>query len=263
MNHAQNTVWDPEHFLCGGVRLRRLWLCFGTSGYAATEAEIVELLRVARTNVLPVNTHRLSTASGWDGLELGYGGVRLSGFTARHDLQGMLTMLNINHATSAAEAVDRARRAVELTGERIIKLEVLADDLRTSNQRAIVGAARALRAWRADLLVLPLLGADLAVAEELAAIGCPLLRVMGSPIGSGRGMDDERALERICALGLPVILDGGVGSLAQVKRALAFGVAGVLVNSMLYRGPEPSVEVMRGFADGFEQEVRALAPRAA
>jgi thiazole synthase len=236
---------DDSSFECAGLRLSRLWICFGSNRDNLTAATIRALLEVAQTNVLPVNTHRLTPMGGWEGLELGYGGVWVRDFAAHYDASGMTLMLNTNHARSAAEALSRSRCAYDLSGVRTIKLEVLNDDFATSNQGHVVEAARALLAWNRNLLVLPLLGAELDVAKRLLDAGCPLLRVMGSPIGSRRGIDDPAALEGICRLGVPVILDGGVGGFDHVRRALDLGVSGVLVNSMLYGTQSSPVDVLR------------------
>lgn len=252
-----------EYFSCGGMRFTRLWHCFGGSGVQLDLAVIRALLTASRSNVLPINTHRLDPKSGCEGLELGYGGVTLSAFDVGPRVTGMIRMLNINHRTSAEDAVETTKLAVRLTGYKVIKLEVLNSDLRTSNQRALVQAVRQIRAWNSDLLVFPLLANDLRAAEEFVDLGCPLLRVMGSPIGSRQGVLDERTLERICDLGLPVILDGGVGCIEHVRRTWPLGLTGILINSMLFGSSRSPVEVMLAFATEFEQLIRLRRPSAA
>lgn len=244
-------------FTCGDRQLARLWLCFGTPQYQIDEATIAGLLERAQTNVLPINTHRLTAGAGREALELGYGGVTWDAYAAGHDLQSYTPVLNINHACSAEEAIERTHRAVALTDERFIKLEVLDPGLTTSDQAAIVAAARALIAWNRDLVVLPLLGCELETARRLVDAGCPMLRVMGSPISSGRGIADVVTLREICGLGVPVLVDGGIGEPDHVRQALAAGAAGVLVNSTLYRtGQDPLAAIAR-FADVARREFAA------
>jgi thiazole synthase ThiGH ThiG subunit len=256
-------VWFMDrnrYFNCRGLQFTRLWHCFGNAQDTADASVMEELLTVSGSNVLPINTHRLSRQTGWAGLELGYAGVSLRAFASHQNLTSMVMMLNINLRTSTLAAADTAKFAVELTGYKVIKLEVLDQDLKRSNQKALVAAARELLRWDDSLLVLPLLGNDLATAQELSALGCPLLRVMGSPIGSGKGILDEATLEHICSLGLPVILDGGVGDSDHVRRAFACGVTGVLINSMLFGAGRHPVEVMRRFVADFTQIVQEVQP---
>ena len=101
---------------------------------------IQRMLRASGTNVLPINTHRLSAASRRDGLEIGFGGVTVDQLRAARPLDGMVVMLNINHQTTAAAAVAQTRLAYDLTGEPVVKLEVLNPDLRTSNDEQLIDA---------------------------------------------------------------------------------------------------------------------------
>ncbi len=236
---------------CDGKRFTRLWHCFGNSHHMAEFQVIRGLLEASQTNVLPINTHRLSPETGMNGLELGYAGVKIREFESQHDVSSMIKMLNINLETSAKGAIEKTKLAVKLTGEKVIKLEVLNADRKTSNQAELITAVRELTAWDPSLMILPLLANDLQTAKELVATGCSMLRVMGSAIGSCSGIADQEELARICNLGLPVILDGGIGSIDHVNQALDAGVSGILVNSMLFDVAQSPVEVMRSFAAEF------------
>jgi thiazole synthase len=87
------------------------------------------------------------------------------------------------------------------------------------------------------------------VAKELVDAGCPLLRVMGGPIGSGAGIADEAAFAECCNLGVPVVLDGGIGAVEDYLTARRLGAAGCLVNSMLFEQGLPPSKVLGDFVE--------------
>jgi thiazole synthase len=157
-------------------------------------------------------------------------------------------MLNINLRTTADEAVKTAKIAVDMTGERVLKLEVLQPRLRQSRDHDVVEAARRLIAWEPSLVVLPLTSCCVDTAKAAVDAGCPLLRVMGSPISSGNGIAAESVFAEICSLPTPVVLDGGVGQTTDIDRAVALGADGVLINSVLFETGRPPVAVMAEFA---------------
>jgi thiazole synthase len=85
---------------------------------------------------------------------------------------------------------------------------------------------------------MPLVSDSLAAALDVADIpGVPLIRVMGSPIGSGAGILNPDRVERICwDVEQPIVLDGGIGTVRHAHQALELGCAGFLVNSTLFTG---------------------------
>jgi thiazole synthase len=240
-------------FRVAGLEMTRIWHCFGNHGHRVDRWTIQRMLRASGTNVLPINTHRLSPASRRGGLEIGFGGVTLDELRERRSLDGMVLMLNINHQTTAAAAVAKTRLAYGMTGETVVKLEVLSPDLRTSNDDQLIEAVRELRRTLPQLILMPLVSNNWVSAQRLVELGCPLLRVMGSEIGSGRGIVDRDTFGRICTLAAPVVLDGGVAGVADFAIAHAAGAQGCLINSALFTGSAPPDVALRAF-------VRACAP---
>lgn len=238
---------NNPHFTCSEIVLSRVWHCFGNYTHNVDLPTVDAMLGASATNVLPINTHYLDARSGRDGLVIGFGEVRYDDISRRQDIERMVKMVNINHQTTAAAAVAKTKLAVGLTHERVIKLEVLNPDLKTSNNRELIRAVRALRDWDGSLVIMPLLECDYEDARTLEALGCPLLRVMGSPIGSGGGLADPEEFARICSLGVPVVLDGGVGGAEHFRLALELGAAGCLLNSMLFEDGRPPAVVLTEF----------------
>jgi len=237
------------YFDCDGLHMSAIWHCFGNYMHRVDLGEVLAMLEASGTNVVPVNTHELDSRKRPEDLRIGFGSVTYAALAAAHDLSRYIMMANINHQTSADAAVEKTLFAVEMTGIPTIKLEVLSDSLSTSNDSALIEAVRTLRERRPDLRIMPLLSNDPAVAKELVDAGCPLLRVMGGPIGSGSGIADEDAFERCCDLGVPVVLDGGIGSVEDYLTARRLGAVGCLVNSMLFERGVPPSRVLRDFVE--------------
>lgn len=255
-----STAEDAHSFRVAGLQMKRIWHCFGNYMHHVDLWTVQRMLRASGTNVLPINTHRLTSTNLEDGLEIGFGGVTLARLREARSLDGLVLMLNINHQTSARAAVAKTELAHRLTNQRVLKLEVLNEDLRTSNDAQLIEAVRELRRCMPELIVMPLLSNDLAVAQQLVELGCPLLRVMGSGIGSGRGITDPEVFARICRLPVPVVLDGGVATAADFAGAWAAGAQGCLINSALFATSTAPDEVLETFARDCERIIDSAAP---
>ncbi|WP_144943419.1 thiazole biosynthesis family protein [Kocuria salsicia] len=235
-----------------GHRLGAFWHCFGTERHRASLETIIDLLQVSKTAVLPINTHRLDSRMDRDALEQGFSGVSYDQLASAYNVAPLTKMLNINLRTSADAAVEVAKLAFEMTQEPVLKLEVLTPDLRESSDDGVLEAAERLLEWNPELVVFPLLTSNPDSSRRAAAIGCPLVRVMGSAISSRKGIEDEDAFSEIVQIGLPVVLDGGIGSPEHIVRAAELGAQGVLVNSVLFdaaAGPVPTMATMRSAAE--------------
>jgi thiazole synthase len=145
--------------------------------------------------------------------------------------------------TSFARSADSALRTVEILrrtcGIDVIKLDVRTLDNRPDNGQTITVAER----LREDgLTVLPFILPDLAVARHMEDIGCAAIRVMASPVASGRGIADPRPLREIIeAAGIPVIIEGGLGTAHHASQAMELGAAAVLVNTALAKASSPGL----------------------
>jgi thiazole synthase len=63
---------------------------------------------------------------------------------------------------------------------------------------------------------------------------------LGSPIGSGLGIANPHAIERICATSsVPVILDAGIGTASDAALAMELGCDAVLLNTAVAKAREP------------------------
>ena len=145
--------------------------------------------------------------------------------------------------TSFARTADSALRTVEILrrtcGIDVIKLDVRTPDNRPDNAQTTAVAER----LRADgLTVLPFILPDLATAKHLEDIGCAAIRVMASPVASGRGIPDPAPLRQIIEqASIPVVIEGGLGTAHHASRAMELGAAAVLVNTALAKASDPGL----------------------
>lgn len=242
-----------EKFNCMEYELTHIWHCFGSKQHHRVDLDTIDaLLDTSQTNVLPVNTHKLSKSNLANGLVLGYSAITYSDYSKHRNVEKMVKMLNINLQTSATDALEKTQLAYSLVEEPIVKLEVLNRDLATSNDNELFSAVEIIKEWNSDLVILPLVTPNLGTCEKLVSLGCPLLRVMGSPIGSHKGIKDANLFKELCGLGVPVILDGGIGSPDNMVEAFSLGASGILLNSVLFDSPRRPQDVMSTFVSEYQ-----------
>lgn len=143
--------------------------------------------------------------------------------------------------TSFARSKDAALRTAEILRSsldiHILKLDVRGMD-NVPDNRQTVAAAQELLADGMELM--PFILPDPQVARELEDAGCAALRVMAAPVASGRGILDPAAIRQIIEQsGIPVIVEGGLGSAKHVALAMEMGAAATLVNTALVRAQDP------------------------
>ncbi len=153
---------------------------------------------------------------------------------------------------SASEAVKLAELAREAFETNAVKLEVIGDDrtLLPDTTETLVAADQLVRkgfevwAYTSD---------DLIVAQRLEQCGCVAVMPLGSPIGSGLGIRNPHAIALIAErVGVPVLLDAGVGTASDAALAMELGCDGVLAASAINRALEPVM-----MAEALRDAVRA------
>jgi len=242
--------------------MTRLFHCFGAKPDHRVDTETAaNMLRVSGCNYLAVNTHTVADVRSGDDLPVGYASATLGSVRDLVGTElGLQPVLNINHPVTAQEAVKRARCAVELTGIRVIKLEVLDPNLVTSVNDEVVAAARELCAD--ELEVWPLITPDKRAFEQCLTSGVTMVRVLGSHIGARKGIAPDRLpviRELLADSPVPVMLDGGIGTTEHMLTAFRLGFQSVLINSCLFAEGADPVESLRVFARVLEQHERSAA----
>ena len=87
--------------------------------------------------------------------------------------------------------------------------------------------------------VLPYINADPMLALHLEDLGCATVMPLGSPIGSGQGINNLTNIKIIIEnANVPVIVDAGIGTPSEATLAMEIGADGVLLNTAV--APESS-----------------------
>jgi thiazole synthase len=141
---------------------------------------------------------------------------------------------------TARDAVTTARLAREALGTDMVKLEVIGDDRTLLPDPAeLLDAAETLVAD--GFTVLPYTSDDPVLARRLEDAGCAAVMPLGSPIGSGMGINNLYNLRLIVeAARVPVILDAGIGTASDAALAMEMGCDGVLLASAVSRAEDPA-----------------------
>jgi thiazole synthase len=89
--------------------------------------------------------------------------------------------------------------------------------------------------------VLPYINADPMLALHLEDLGCATVMPLGSPIGSGQGLNNLSNIQIIIENAtIPVIVDAGIGSPSEATKAMEIGADGVLLNTAVAQSRNPA-----------------------
>ena len=88
--------------------------------------------------------------------------------------------------------------------------------------------------------VLPYINADPMLALHLEDLGCATVMPLGSPIGSGQGLNNLANIQIIIENAkVPVIVDAGIGAPSEATLAMEMGADGVLLNTAVAQAKNP------------------------
>jgi thiazole synthase len=168
------------------------------------------------------------------------------------DRAGVLLLPNTAGCFTARDAVLTAKLAREAFETDWVKLEVIGDD-RTllPDPVELLDAAEQLVAD--GFVVLPYTNDDPILARRLEDVGCAAVMPLGSPIGSGMGINNAYNIRLIVDRArVPVILDAGIGTASDAALAMELGCDAVLLASAISRAqdPERMARAMRMAVEG-------------
>ena len=162
------------------------------------------------------------------------------------DWQRIWMLPNTAGCTNAEEAVRVARLGRELAklagqeDNTFVKLEVI-PDARHLLPDPIGTLNAAERLVKEGFTVLPYINADPLLAKRLEEVGCATVMPLGSPIGSGQGLNNAANIGLIIEnAGVPVVVDAGIGVPSEAAQALEMGADAVLVNSAIALAGDPA-----------------------
>eukprot|EP00975_Prorocentrum_lima_P053182 11155901-Prorocentrum_lima.AAC.1 len=78
------------------------------------------------------------------------------------------------------------------------------------------------------------------LALHLEDLGCATVMPLGSPIGSGQGLNNLANLQIIIEnANIPVIVDAGIGAPSEATMAMELGADGILLNTAVAQAKSP------------------------
>ena len=153
---------------------------------------------------------------------------------------------NTAGCSTAEEAVRVARLGRELAklagqeDNTFVKLEVIPDS-RHLLPDPIGTLEAAEQLVKEGFTVLPYINADPLLARRLEDVGCATVMPLGSPIGSGQGLNNAANIALIVEnAGVPVVVDAGIGVPSEAAQAMELGADAVLVNSAIALAGDPA-----------------------
>jgi len=216
----------PDPFMIAGTELGSR-LILGTGG--APSMQVIDQAIVASgTAMCTVAMRRADAATGGSIIDV-------------IDRRGVRVLPNTAGCRTAFEAVRTAQLAREALTTDWVKLEVIADE-RTLLPEPIELLDAAEQLVGLGFTVLPYTNDDPVLARRLQRIGCAAVMPLGSPIGSGLGIQNDHNIELIVSEAeVPVILDAGVGTASDAALAMELGCDGVLLASSVTRAQDPAL----------------------
>lgn len=200
-------------------------LILGTGGFPRLET-LADAIRASGTEMVTVALRRIDPAARGSLVDV-------------LDAAGVHVLPNTAGCYTARDAVLTAKLAREAFATEWVKLEVIGDE-RTLLPDAVELVAAAEELVDEGFVVLPYTTDDPVLAKRLEDVGCAAIMPLGSPIGSGMGINNIYNLRLIRdQTTLPVILDAGVGTASDAALALELGCDGVLCASAISRAEDP------------------------
>jgi len=214
----------PDPFMIAGTELGSR-LILGTGGAPSMQV-IDEAIVASGTAMCTVAMRRADAATGGSVIDV-------------IDRRGVRVLPNTAGCRTAFEAVRTAQLAREALETDWVKLEVIADE-RTLLPEPIELLDAAEQLVGLGFTVLPYTNDDPVLARRLQRIGCAAVMPLGSPIGSGLGIQNPHNIELIVSEAeVPVILDAGVGTASDAALAMELGADAVLMNTAIAGAQDP------------------------
>ncbi len=178
-------------------------------------------------------------------------------FLSNLDWEKLWLLPNTAGSQTAEEAIRMAFLGHELAcqiGQEdnfFVKLEVISDPKYLLPDP--IGTLKAAEFLiKKGFTVLPYINADPMLALHLEDLGCATVMPLGSPIGSGQGINNLTNIQIIIEnANIPVIVDAGIGTPSEATLAMEMGADGVLLNTAVAQSKNPA-QMARAMSLGVE-----------
>jgi thiazole synthase len=210
-------------------------LMLGTGKYKTT-SDAISSIENSECEIVTVAIRRLPTDLKND----------TTSFLKQLNWEKLWLLPNTAGSQTAEEAIRMAFLGHELATQLgqannfFVKLEVISDPkYLLPDPIGTIKAAEFL--IKKGFTVLPYINADPMLALHLEDLGCATVMPLGSPIGSGQGLNNLSNIQIIIEnASIPVIIDAGIGSPSEATQAMEIGADGVLLNTAVAQSQNPA-----------------------
>ncbi len=226
MGAAIESTLDVSPLNIGGREFRSR-LMVGTGKYSSN-AVMIRAIEASGAEVVTVAVRRVDLDRGSE-----------EGILHHLDPAQFFLLANTAGCYTADEAVRYARLARAAGFNEWVKLEVIGDkETLLPDTTGLLEATAILAAE--GFKVMAYTNDDLITALRLEDAGAVAVMPLASPIGSGLGMLNPYAIRTIKQrLGVPVIVDAGVGTASDACIVMEQGVDGILMNTGIAAASDP------------------------
>ena len=215
-------------------RTFRSRLMTGTGKYR-NFAEMRQSIAASGCEIITVAVRRVQTnAPGHEGL------------AEALDWNTIWMLPNTAGCQTAEEAIRVARLGREMAkllgqeDNNFVKLEVI-PDAKYLLPDPIGTLEAAEKLVKEGFAVLPYINADPILARRLEEVGCATVMPLGSPIGSGQGINNAANIQIIIENArIPVVVDAGIGTPSEAAQAMEFGADALLINTAIAQAQNPA-----------------------
>ena len=231
---ALDSFSDPSPLVIAG-RSFRSRLMTGTGKYRSFE-QMHQSVTASGCEIVTVAVRRVQTnAPGHEGLAeaIDWGKIWMLPNTA-----GCQT------AEDAIRVARLGREMAKLLGQEdnnFVKLEVI-PDAKYLLPDPIGTLEAAEKLVKEGFAVLPYINADPLLAKRLEEAGCATVMPLGSPIGSGQGIQNAANIRIIIENAkIPVVVDAGIGTPSEAAQAMEMGADALLINTAIAQAQNPAL----------------------
>ncbi|MFN2397669.1 MAG: thiazole synthase [Gemmatimonadaceae bacterium] len=202
-------------------------LMVGTGKYASND-KMVRAIEESGAEIVTVAVRRVNLDR-----------TREEGVLYHLEASRFFLLANTAGCYSADDAIRYARLARAAGFNEWVKLEVIGDqETLLPDSAGLIEATRVLSAE--GFKVMAYTNDDLITALKLEEAGAVAVMPLASPIGSGLGLLNPFSIRMIKhRLGVPVIVDAGVGTASDACITMEQGVDGILMNTALAAAADP------------------------
>ena len=209
-------------------------LMLGTGKYR-TSHDAIKSIKTSECEIVTVAIRRLPTNISQDNIS----------FLKSLNWEKLWLLPNTAGSQTAEDAIRMAFLGHELAcqlGQEdnfFVKLEVISDPKYLLPDP--IGTLKAAEFLvKKGFTVLPYINADPMLALHLEDLGCATVMPLGSPIGSGQGLNNLSNLQIIIEnANIPVIVDAGIGAPSEATMAMELGADGILLNTAIAQAKNP------------------------